>query len=145
MNLQQLMDEREIVRGLSTFARVLDGKEWERLGEVFADDLSFDYGTGRLEQGIEALRANMRRFLDKCGGSQHLIGSILVDVDGDTALSRAYVQARHQRVDDTGGDVYDSNGEYLDRWERRSEGWRIVHRDAKWFSQSGDPAIIGFG
>lgn len=145
MNLQQLLDEREITRGLSEFARILDNKEWDRLGEVFAEDLCFDYGADGEQQGMNALRENMRRYLDVCGGSQHLIGSILVDMDGDQAVSRSYVQARHQRPGDFGGAVYDSNGEYVDEWQRRPEGWRIVRRDVRWFAHYGDPAVIGIG
>lgn len=137
-----LLDEREIVRNLSRFARILDNKQWDRLSDVFAQDISFDYGTGRDEHGMAALTDNMRRFLDKCGGTQHLIGSLLVDLDGDRATSRAYVQARHQRVDDGAGPIFDSNGEYVDQWERRPEGWRIVRRDAIWATHSGDPAIL---
>ncbi|WP_375194253.1 nuclear transport factor 2 family protein [Sphingobium sp.] len=110
-----LLDEREIMRGLSRFARILDNKQWDRLGDVFAPDISFDYGSGKDEQGMAALTLNMRRFLDRCGGTQHLIGSIIVDIDGDRATSRAYVQARHQRVGDAAGPIFDSNGEYVDQ------------------------------
>lgn len=73
---------------------------------------------------------------------QHLIGSVIVDVDGDHAVSQAHVQARHQRPGEFLGLVFDSNGEYVDRWERRIQGWRIVHRDATWATNSGDPAIL---
>jgi 3-phenylpropionate/cinnamic acid dioxygenase small subunit len=145
MDLQALLDEREIVRALSRFARILDTKSWDDLAEVFAEDLRFDYGGAGEEEGMEALRANMTRFLDRCGGTQHLIGSILVDVDGDRAVSRAYVQARHQRAEDPAGPVFDSNGEYVDRWERRAEGWRIVRRDALWATHSGDPGVLAIG
>jgi len=140
--LQALIDEREIIRGLSRFARILDNKQWDRLSDVFAEDVSFDYGSGSDEHGMAALTANMRRFLDCCGGTQHLIGSILVDVDGDRATSRSYVQARHQRVNDPAGPIFDSNGEYADQWERRPDGWRIVRRDALWAAHTGDPAIL---
>lgn len=143
--LAATLAEREIVRGLSHFARILDGKQWDRLGDVFAEDISFDYGSGKDEKGMTALTHNMRRFLDQCGGTQHLIGSIIVDVDGDAATSRAYVQARHQRADDPAGPIFDSNGEYVDRWERRAQGWRIVRRDALWAAHSGDPAILHAG
>lgn len=139
---QALLDEREIVRGLSRFARILDNKQWDRLGDVFTDDICFDYGTGGDQHGMAALTVNMRRFLDRCGGTQHLLGSILVDVEGDRATSRAYVQARHQRVDDPAGPIFDSNGEYVDQWERRDEGWRIVRRDALWAAHTGDPMIL---
>ncbi len=145
MDLQSLLDEREITRGLARFARILDRKEWDRLGEVFADDLSFDYGATGEASGIAALRENMTRFLDRCGPTQHLIGSILVEVEGDQAISRAYVQARHQRANDPNGPVFDTSGEYVDRWQRRPEGWRIVRRDALWATFSGDPAVIEAG
>ncbi|QGP80514.1 nuclear transport factor 2 family protein [Sphingobium sp. CAP-1] len=140
-----LLDERAIMRGLSRFARILDTKQWDRLGDVFAQDIRFDYGTGREEQGMAALTRNMRRFLDRCGGTQHLIGSVIIDLDGDRATSRAYVQARHQRIDDAAGPIFDSNGEYIDQWERQVDGWRIVRRDAIWATHSGDPAILQAG
>jgi hypothetical protein len=119
----------------------VDTKRWTDLTDVFTTDVVFDYGSGEDEHGIDALEATMRRFLDICGGTQHLIGSILVDVDGDQAVSRAYVQARHQAVGGT-GPVFDTNGEYIDRWERRPAGWRIARRDAHWAALSGDPTVI---
>ena len=140
--LQALVDERDITRGLGRFARIVDQKRWDDLTDVFAEDLSFDYGSGVDQHGIDALREQMRRFLDVCGGTQHLLGSILIDVDGDRAVSRAYVQARHQRRDDPAGPIFDSTGEYTDRWERRAEGWRIVRRNAAWFLHSGDPGVL---
>lgn len=140
-DLRALLDERDITRRLSRFARILDQKRWDDLGDVFAHDLTFHYGVEE-EQGMDALRAQMRRFLDVCGGTQHLIGSILIDVDGDRAVSRAYVQARHQRRNDPAGAIFDSTGEYVDKWERRPEGWRIVRRDALWFLHHGDPGVL---
>jgi ketosteroid isomerase-like protein len=141
-NLQTLLDEREITRALSRFARIADAKSFGELGDVFADDMTFDYGSGREEHGLRALRALMSRHLDRCGGTQHLIGSLLIDVDGDHAVTRAYVQARHQRVGDFVGPVFDSNGEYTDRWERRPQGWRIVQRHATWSVNTGEPTIL---
>jgi 3-phenylpropionate/cinnamic acid dioxygenase small subunit len=138
---QILLDEREIQRKLGRFARVLDNKEWAGLPDVFARDLRFEYGQGERE-GIAALEDQMRRYLDVCGPTQHLLGSIIVDVDGDAAVSRAYVQARHQRRDDPVGGIFDSTGEYVDRWQRLAEGWRIVRRDAIWFLHAGDPAVL---
>ena len=143
MDLQTLLDERDIVRALSRFARILDNKQWDCLAEVFATDVRFDYGAGDEQAGIQSLRATMTRYLDRCGPTQHLIGSITVAVRGDAATSSAYVQARHSSKDHPAGPVYDTNGEYLDQWERRPAGWRIIRRDARWAMVSGDPAVIG--
>lgn len=142
--LHILWVEREVRGGLARFARIIDGKDWAALADVFAADLTFDYGTGE-QSGIAALEATMRRFLDGCGPTQHLIGSIMVDVDRDRAVSRAYVQARHQRPGDPAGPVCDSSGDYVDRWESRPEGWRIVRRDARWQVHAGDAAILSAG
>lgn len=144
-NIAHLLTESAITRKLGEFARILDQKAWDRLGDVFAHDIAFDYGTGGDQHGMAALTANMRRFLDGCGPTQHLIGSIIIDVDGQQAVSRAYVQARHQRANDPLGAIIDSNGEYVDRWEERAEGWRIIRRDALWATHHGDMAILYAG
>lgn len=140
--VQTLLDERAIVRALTQFARIADAKKFGELGEIFAEDVTFDYGSGHDERGLPALRELIRSHLDRCGGTQHLIGSIMVDVEDDRAVSRAYVQARHQRRGELVGAVFDTNGEYIDRWERRTQGWRIVRRDATWATTTGDAAIL---
>jgi len=135
-------DEQAITRQLGNFARIVDSKSWSRLEEVFAPEVSFYYGIGEDMHGIEPLRTLFRRFLDQCGGTQHLLGSVIIEVDGDQAISRAYVQARHQRRDDPGGPVLDTNGEYIDRWRRQPNGWRIIRRDATWSVFSGDMSLL---
>ena len=127
---------------LGVFARTLDERHWHRVSEVFAEDITFDYGLGE-RSGMPALMENFRSHLDNCGPSQHLLGSIIIEVDGDTAESRSYVQARHQGAGDRADLWLDSNGEYIDRWERRDSGWRIVRRDARWFHQKGDHGVFG--
>jgi hypothetical protein len=87
-DFQSLLDERAIVRAPSRFARILDEKRWTDLRDVFANDLTFDNGSGE-QASMAALEHQMRRFLDMCGPTQHLIGSILVDIAGDRATSRA--------------------------------------------------------
>ena len=143
MDLQGLIDQHEITIALGRFARILDGREWDAVGEVFADDVTFNYGDGQEQKGIAAMTLQFSRFLDDCGPSQHLLGSIQVTVEGDKGLSRAYVQARHQGAGDKAHLYLDSNGEYIDRWERRPEGWRIVRRDARWFMNPGDVSVLG--
>jgi ketosteroid isomerase-like protein len=142
MYVQTFLDEREITHGLGRFARILDRREWDAVGDVFANDVTFNYGDGLEQSGIAAMRANFQRFLDVCGPSQHLLGSIMITVTGDTALSRAYVQARHQGAAGKAHLFLDSNGEYIDKWERRPHGWRIVRRDAVWFMMQGDMSVL---
>lgn len=142
MSAHTLSDERAILNLLGDFARILDRKQWDRISDVFASDVAFNYGDGQEQAGMAALHLNFTKFLDRCGATQHLLGSIQVDIDGDTAISRSYVQARHQGLGDKSQAIFDTNGEYTDRWERRAEGWRIVRRDARWDLFSGDSSVL---
>lgn len=142
ITLETLIAEQQIRRKLGEFARILDHKNWAEIGTVFAEDLRFDYGSGTEESGLAALLQTMRRFLDHCGPTQHLIGSIIIDVDGECAHSQAYVQARHQRADNPLGPIMDSSGDYHDIWRRGPDGWRIIHRRAIWFTHHGDARIL---
>lgn len=140
-DLATLRAESVIRRSLGEFARIIDGRRWPDLSLVFSEEVVFDYGFGQ-QSGLKALQATMARFLDRCGGTQHLIGSIIVEVRQAEAVSRSYVQARHQRPSDVAGPVFDSNGEYVDRWERSGACWRIVERHVSWMTHSGDPGIL---
>lgn len=123
--LMRILDERDIERALYTAARAMDDHDWTAVAEVFADDATGDLGAGSLV-GSAAIVALIRSYLDACGPTQHLLGNVIVDVAGDTAVSRAYVHDLHLSVD--GSERFYTMGEYHDRWERRSGRWRIVER-----------------
>ncbi|BBY42309.1 nuclear transport factor 2 family protein [Mycolicibacterium celeriflavum] len=123
--LQRLLDERDIERALYTTARAMDDHDWSAVAEVFADDATGDLGTGPLV-GSGAIVALIRSYLDACGPTQHLLGNVIVDVAGDSAVSRAYVHDLHLSAD--GAERFYTMGDYRDRWERRAGRWRIVER-----------------
>jgi hypothetical protein len=139
-----LADRAEVTTQLSRAARLLDGKRWSEVGKVFAEDVTFDYGDGNgLQSGLSNLRDTFSRHLDRCGATQHLLGSAIVTVTGDSASTETYVQARHAGLGDLAGEVFDSNGEYLDSWSRVDGTWLIVRREVRWLTLSGNPAVLG--
>ena len=73
--------------------------------------------------------------------TQHLVGNILVEVDGNVAYSESYWQAFHRIAkgkdfSDSGGFVADHDpsidedvfvsGRYIDKLEKRDGEWRII-------------------
>lgn len=134
--------ERVILNKLSDFPRIVDRKDWPRVSDVFAEDIRFDYGDGGEKQGLPALLQQFQTFHDRCSAMQHLIGSVQIEIDGDSAVTRAYVQARHQGIGDKAKAFFDTHGEYIDQWQKRAEGWRIVRRDASWSMFMGDPGVL---
>lgn len=139
-------NQREAIRNqLARFARILDSRSWESVGDVFADEVSFHYGDGREQSGIAAMREQFRAFLGGCGPSQHLLGSIAIEPDGEGWLSRTYVQARHQGRGDRADRIFDTHGDYVDRWRKVAGDWKVVRRDVTWSMHIGDPTILGPG
>jgi hypothetical protein len=75
--------------------------------------------------------------------TQHLVGNILVEVDGNVAWSESYWQAFHRIAkgkdfSDSGGFVADHDpnidedvfvsGRYIDKFEKRDGEWKIIKR-----------------
>jgi len=132
-----------ICNQLARFARMLDHRDWAAVPEVFAADVTFDYGEGE-GAGIAALLTQFRKYLNVCGPTQHLIGSISLHLEGARAQTQAYVQARHQGAAGKAHLFFDSNGDYIDQWEERDGAWLIVRRDVRWLMHMGDPAVLSF-
>lgn len=141
--MRNLVDQREISSQLGRFARILDAKGWERASDVFAPDVVFDYGEGGELRGIAALVTTFRRYLEVCGPTQHLLGAFICEPDGKGYATRTYVQARHAGIGSMAGAVFDSSGEYVDRWQLQDGAWRIVERRVRWLMHSCDPAVLG--
>ena len=131
---------------LARLVRLLDGKQLDDLGSVFAEDVVFDYGDGAGERsGLAVMTELFATHLGRCGHTQHLLGSIGVTVDGDRASSVAYVQARHLAIGPSivpWPAAFDTNGDYLDQWRRTGGRWLITRRDARWHMFVGDPSIV---
>jgi len=139
------MDEYHAISNqLACFARALDERDWAAVSKIFAADVSFDYGEGEFA-GIASLILQFRKYLDVCGPTQHLLGSVHVQLQAQVATTRAYVQARHQGAGDQSDRFFDSSGEYRDGWQKRDGVWLIVRRDVIWFMHKGDLGVIGLG
>lgn len=126
--LQRLCDERDIQRELILFARAMDDRDWTAMTDILADDAEGDFGTGRLH-GSAAIIELIRGFLDSCGPTQHLLGNVVIDVDGDTAFSQAYIRDVHLHSDAEPTTRFYTLGDYKDTWQRRADGtWRLTER-----------------
>ena len=125
--LQRLLLERELALVAARYARACDERDWAAIDEVFSADASADYGGRRLRDRA-AIVAMLRAHLDGCGPTQHLLGNLLVAVDGDLVTSRIYVRAAHRGRGELSAQTYECLGEYRDRWVHTASGWRIDHR-----------------
>ena len=144
--LQELLDRRAIDDVLYRYAQALDSRDWDLLRSCFTDDAVADYlDLGGVNEGLETIVALCRGALDGLDASQHLIGSPLAQVDGDTATATCYLQAQHVFNGAPGGDQYLVGGTYVDRLVRTPEGWRIKHRTLHATWTNGNPDVFTAG
>jgi ketosteroid isomerase-like protein len=140
--LAVLQDKQAITDVVHRYGYALDGRDWALLRTCFTPDVVGHYGGDPLE-GYEAIETLCRDTLEPMSVSQHLIGNVLVTVDGDGATSQCYLHAQHVLPDTPGGDQFIFAGRYLDKLVRTSGGWRIAERTLEAMWTSGNPAVLG--
>lgn len=120
-------DRRQIVDLTIRYCWALDDRDWKTLDDVFLPDATALLGDSECT-GREAIVARCRAALEPLDASHHMVSNHVVEVDGDTATSRCYLQAQHSRRGVEGGDNWLLGGRYLDSLRRADGGWRIVRR-----------------
>ncbi|MFB7860165.1 nuclear transport factor 2 family protein [Rhodococcus qingshengii] len=120
-------DEREIYRKVVRIARAMDERDWSSIEMLMVPDATGDFGNGKLTSAADII-ALLQSFLDECGPTQHLIGNVLIEVDGDTATSMSYVADMHLGTGDLEGQFFRTLGDYRDSWSRTASGWMLTRR-----------------
>lgn len=104
------------------YGHVMDDRDWDRLGDVFTEDVVFDataLGVPLMDSWaaiIEATETSPATPL-----AHHATNVFVERVDGDTAAVRAKAIGIY-----SGGRAF--SGDYRDTLVRTEAGWRIRHR-----------------
>jgi hypothetical protein len=128
--MSNVEDELAIRRVLANYCRGLDRMDKPLSYSVFHADAPVNYhdiyegtGHGFIDWVWEA-HAGMERH-------SHQISNILVDINGDIAVSEAYVTVALWTLPDDAGKQQEiiGRGRYLDHWEKRAGSWAISARE----------------
>ena len=101
----------------------------------------FVHPGGRLK-GFPAILERTRTALDPLTATQHLLGTMVAEVDGDAARSVCYFQAQHVRTGAAGGETYIIAGRYADTLARTADGWKITERIQAYLWRDGNRAVV---
>lgn len=136
----RMLDKQECTELVHRLARAIDRCDAGLVGRLFHPDATDDHGSFKgtaqdFVPWVMQVLAGMRR-------TQHVIGNVLIELDGDTAYGESYFIAHHALPDrDGGADTFMvAAGRYLDRFERRGGAWRIAHRGATYDWSSAVPS-----
>jgi hypothetical protein len=127
--IEVLLAKQAIRENLQNYCRAIDRLDRELLESVWHVDATAEY-----EGLFNGTAAEVVDFFMVCHlGYQvhsHQITNVTVKVDGDRAVSEAYVTAVIRSFPDESGHCVDMSyrGRYLDRWSKREGRWAIDHR-----------------
>jgi hypothetical protein len=128
---RDVVDKQACTELVYRLARAIDRCDEPLMRSLFHPGATDDHG---MFQGSAAdfvdwvlpVLAGMKR-------TQHFIGNVLIEIDGDSARGESYFIAHHTVAPTSGAgndQVRIAAGRYLDRFERRGGEWRFQHRHA---------------
>jgi hypothetical protein len=124
--MNDMADRLAIMHVLGLYARGIDRCDLATLQSVWAEGAVADFGGGEGDArgwaaATVAALAGMLR-------TQHLLGQMLIELDGDSATAETWCHAYHEVPGPDGPVEVVVGGRYLDRLVRTADGWRIGHR-----------------
>ncbi|MEL7028794.1 MAG: nuclear transport factor 2 family protein [Pseudomonadota bacterium] len=149
--IQALADKEAIREAVYTYCRAVDRRDEELLQTCFHPGATHEHGDfkGRSTDFI----GFAFKFLSVLRETQHLVGNILIDLRGETAVSEAYWTAFHRiPASETAAEIFGPRdgeqdwivgGRYIDRFEKRDGVWRIADRLGVHDWQRFEPAADG--
>jgi hypothetical protein len=123
----EVADRLAIMEVLATHSRGVDRADGPTLKSCYWPDAEVEYGgfNGSAWEFCDHLPSAIGYFT----ATQHTLGNVLIERDGDEARVETYVTASHYRAQDDGpGIEMTVFGRYLDVLERRGNCWKIRHR-----------------
>ncbi|MEM8903881.1 MAG: nuclear transport factor 2 family protein [Actinomycetota bacterium] len=137
-------DITEIIQVTNRYCMAIDAHDWTALRErVFLADAVCDFGGHHgVREGIDGIIEVIAGALTPLDESQHLVGSHVVEVAGDTATCRCYLHGQHVRRDVDGGPHFIVALTYDDHLARTPDGWRIARRTLVPSWRSGNPKVV---
>jgi uncharacterized protein (TIGR02246 family) len=131
-------DRAEIAELLARYAIACDRKAFDAVGECFTEDGQATYSGVRLPQGRAAIVAHLQPLSD-IPMTQHVVGSISIELDGDSATATSYTTVHVVRPTADGHEVVHRGLSYDDRLVRTSDGWRFEERFHQVLWSTSDP------
>ena len=130
VDMRDVADRLEVNELMARYCHALDQKDWPAFHAVFTDDAILDFTAFGGPKGTAgALQNFLVPVLDSLIGSQHMVSTVIVDIDGDRAKARsAAIVPMTARAADGSEQTSLSGLWYEDQLVRTPGGWRICHR-----------------
>jgi len=127
--IEELLAKQEIYELACKYMRGLDRLDKGLLLSLFCDDAWCEYGFSNGEPGVFIDYAVTA--LQGHESNHHMIGNVLIDVDGEEAFGEVYFHAYHKVRTEAGFEDIIIAGRYLDRYESHAGSWKFAYRSER--------------
>jgi hypothetical protein len=138
-------DHEAITRKLYEYAYGIDTRDWDLYRSIFADTITADFSSYNGDPAVtlpaDDWVSGLKPLFTGLDATQHSMSNPLVDIDGDSARCRIYMQAAHF-LEDWPAPEFTIGGYYDDRLVRTSAGWRISAFTLTVWWRRGDDALM---
>lgn len=137
---EELADREAIKDNILHYARAIDRCDQALLDSTFWPDATVDYEGFHIGEVGEFLAKSVSGNRAHMEQTAHVVGNMLIEIDGDRAKGETYVFAFHRLPFEDGPKDLLLGARYLDRFEKRDDYWKITSRTliADWFRQFAD-------
>ena len=122
-------DFTEITRLIYEYALGIDTRDWVLYRSIFTPDVAIDFsswnGVEAATQSADDWVAGVSMMFEQLDTTQHTMTNPIVDIEGDRARCRMYMQAEHFLENDQGEPDFTIGGYYDNQFVRTDSGWRI--------------------
>jgi len=125
-----MSDFHAITSKVYEYAYGIDTRNWALYRRIFTDAIHMDFQSYNGKPGstmqADDWVAGCRRLFDNLDATQHSMTNPLVEVTGDNARCRMYMQAEHFLQNRWGSSDFALGGYYDDQLIRIGDGWKIT-------------------
>lgn len=134
MNLDELIGRERIRDCLARYCRAVDRQDFALLRSCYWDDAVDDHAifVGTVDEFVEYALASLATMVH----TRHTIGQSLISITGNMAAVETHLTAYHRVHAEGGIRDFTLGGRFVDRFEKRDDDWRLIHRVlvADWIS-----------
>lgn len=124
-----LTDRLAIEALMINYANGIDERDKAMYGSCFADDVEI-HGFGELTfTGRDSWLDHVWQMLSNFASTQHLLGPIRIDINGDRASTRTDVQATHVIANSVAHQLFILWATYKSQLQRTASGWQITRHE----------------
>lgn len=137
--IRELLDKQAITAVLKRYARALDEKAFDMLDQCFVADAHLDYTcAGGIAGPYPDVKSWLVQVLPPIAEMQHFTTNVEIEIDGGTATGKSYT-LNVNGMRDASGEVKHMivGAEYIDKYVRTDDGWRIIYRREERFTTFG--------